>query len=73
MDKQQAFEIVYEELSKHPMYTGKYDTRHAKPNFMYGIASVMEHIAFKAGKLEEYTELYFKNYEKSLEKWGRKE
>lgn len=57
MTKQEAFNIVYKELMCNPMYRGSYDARSTHSDFIYGIASVMETIAYYAGgsdKADEY-------------------
>lgn len=57
MTKQEAFNIVYKELMCNPMYRGSYDARSMHSDFIYGITSVMENIAYYAGgsdKADEY-------------------
>jgi hypothetical protein len=44
MSKEEAYEIVFEDLKKHPLYCGSYDAKHGNEHFMYGIANVMEYI-----------------------------
>lgn len=57
MNKKEAFDIVYKELMCNPVYRGSYDARHSSTDFIYGVASVMETIAYYAGgsdKADEY-------------------
>jgi hypothetical protein len=49
MTTQEAFMLVYKQLMQNPMYRGSYDARNGDEDFMYGIASVMESIAYYAG------------------------
>jgi hypothetical protein len=49
MTTQEAFMLVYKQLMQNPMYRGSYDARNGDNHFMYGIASVMESIAYYAG------------------------
>ena len=41
---------------------------------MYGISTVMEHIAYKAGKehYEEFSKTFFENMEKSVDKANKR-
>ena len=57
MNKKEAFNIVYKELMCNPVYRGSYDARHSSTDFIYGVVSVMETIAYYAGgsdKADEY-------------------
>lgn len=47
MDKREAFDIVFHELIKIPMFTGVYDAKNGKEDYMYGIQVVMERIAYE--------------------------
>ena len=46
MIKKIAYKIVFKELSKYGMLVGKYDAKHSTEDFMYGISTVMEKIAY---------------------------
>lgn len=63
MDKQKAFKIVFEELKKCPLFTGKYDTKNGNPIFMYGVATVMEFIAYQINEEtgDTFSDLFIKN------------
>lgn len=66
MDKSEAYRIVYEDLTKDDwLFTGKYDAENGNKHFMYGIASVMEEIAYEAGRYEEFSEKWDSNIAKS--------
>ena len=45
MDLKQAYQMVFGDLHKCPMFQGKYDTVNGNRHFMYGIETVMEAIA----------------------------
>lgn len=60
MEKTKAFEIVYKELKKVPMFTGKYDALNGSKDFMCGICTVMEYIT---GEINEPT------YEEFSTRW----
>lgn len=70
MDKTEAFRIVYEELTKNPMFCGVFDAKHGNNEFMYGICTVMENIAYHVGEdtYEEYSTLWCDNVVKSIER-----
>lgn len=70
MSKREAFEIVYNELIKNPMFKGTYDAKHGDEHFMYGICTVMEVIAnnISEEKYDEYSTLWVDNMLKSENK-----
>lgn len=67
-----AYKIVLEDLTKGGcgLFVGNYDAKNGNAQFMYGISTVMEHIAYKAGKkeYEEFSKTFFENMEKSVDK-----
>lgn len=72
MSKQEAFKIVLEDLTKSGcgLFVGQYDAKNGSDKFMYGISTVMEHIAYKAGKkeYEEFQKIFFENFQKSVDR-----
>ena len=72
MNKQEAFKIVLEDLTKCGcgLFVGEFDATNGSEQFMYGISTVMEHLAYKAGKkeYEEFQKTFFENFEKSVDK-----
>lgn len=72
MNKQEAFKIVLEDLTKGgcDLFVGWYDAKNGSEHFMYGISTVMEHIAYQAGKkeYEEFQSMFFENMRKSVDK-----
>lgn len=67
-----AYRIVYNDIVRNgpPMFMGCYDSKNGSVHFMNGIATVMEFIAgnISEAMLEEYENIQFANFEKSLKK-----
>jgi len=65
----EAYKLVFEDLKKCDMFIGKYDAKNGNTNFMYGIGTVMENIAYtiseEVGK--EYSDLFSENMQASKE------
>ena len=59
------WEVVYEGLAQIPLFCGTYDAKNGSKEFMHGVSTVMESIAMKAGKQEEFDEMFLKNILKS--------
>lgn len=56
MEKIEAYRIVYEDLTKDDwLFTGKYDAENGNKHFMYGVATVMEKIAYEAGEYDNFS------------------
>ena len=76
MDKQEAYKIVLEDLTKCGcgLFVGQYDAKNGSEQFMYGISTIMEHIAYKAGKREydEFINTFFENMKKSVDKANKR-
>ena len=69
MNKQEAFKIVYNELTKRSnLFCGKFDSKNGSFDFMLGIELVMEYIAYEAGHGQEYEGLFERNFSKSLQR-----
>ena len=58
---------VINEISAVPMFRGIYDAKNGEEEFMYGVLTVIEYIANKAGNAS-YPEMFLKNMAKSEEK-----
>lgn len=74
MNKTDAYYIVYKDLTEDiGMFTGVYDAKNGKPEFMHGIATVMEYIAYQVGDdcYEAFCDKFCENMRKS-EKRARK-
>ncbi len=72
MTEREIFEAVYLELRQNPLLTGHYDAKNGNEHFMYGIQTVMEAIAVRAGRnyYEDFSNEFIRNMIKSEEKAG---
>ena len=70
MFKKLVYKIVLNDLCKCDMFIGKYDAKNGKDDFMYGISTIMEAIAYsvseKAG--DNFVDVFLKNMEESEDK-----
>lgn len=69
-EAREAYKIVLEKLKQTPLFCGKYDALNGNINFMYGIRTVMEIIAFNAGEFENFESEFSENLLDSLVKSG---
>lgn len=70
-DKSEAYRIVFEDLTSiDGLFTGRYDHKHGKEAFMYGISTVMESIAAHVSDecYEAFQKRFFDNMVKSEER-----
>lgn len=67
MSKREAYRIVLKDLKKCDLLCGKYDALNGDEDFMYGIETVMEVIAVKAGDLS-FDDLFLANMDLSVRK-----
>lgn len=68
---QNAYKIVYNDiLEKGGLFTGNFDSKNGSKNFMYGICTVMEFIAYNASEQDynDFGEIWLENFTKSLDK-----
>ena len=68
MSDVEMFRGVYNELVECNLFTGRYDAKHGDDAYMYGIATVMEFIADKAGYLDEFQQMFDYNMRESEER-----
>ena len=73
MLKRLAYKIVYDNLTKPSacgLFVGKYDAKNGNENFMNGIWTLMEYIAYKVSEKngDKFNELFLDNLEKSEQK-----
>lgn len=70
MNKKEAFEIVFDNLTKVDLFMGKYDAEYGSENLMYGISTVMEYIAYNIGEevYQSFENEFIKNMIKSENK-----
>lgn len=73
MLKRLAYKIVFNDLKKINMYCGVYDAKNGSRDFMYGLWTIMEHIAYEADKrrVDEFNGLFSDNMDRSKEKAKR--
>ena len=67
MFKKLAYRIVLKDLCKCNLFIGKYDVKNGKEDFMYGISTVMEEIAYSVNNNvgDRFTDIFLKNMIKS--------
>lgn len=72
MDKRDAYRIVYNDILNLGvgLFVGKFDAKHGSENFMHGIATVMDHIAYESSEAdyESFQKIWLDNFQKSLDK-----
>lgn len=76
MNKQEAYEIVYKDLvskNNSGLFRGKYDARNGSRDFMFGIQTVIENIAFHVGEpvSNSFSDMFTHNMVLSEEKAER--
>lgn len=74
MDKTEAYKIVFEDLKKCELFTGKYDARHGSEKYMHGISIVMNVIALGVSEnvYDEFDTMFINNMIESEVKAGIK-
>ena len=72
---QDAYRIVYNDIlnSECGLMVGIYDAKNGNENFMRGISTVMEWIAYRVSEAdgEAFAELFIKNMAKSIDKQSK--
>lgn len=70
MTKQDAYKIVYNDILNRDigLFLGRFDAKNGKPEFMYGIGTVMEFIALECSEedYEDFQQIWFENFQKSI-------
>lgn len=63
MTKKEAYQIVLDDLSKCNLLIGTHDAKNGKENFMHGIYTVMEVIAYKVDEEtgNKFSDMFIKN------------
>ena len=71
MTKQEAYKIVYNDILNRDigLFLGKFDAKNGKPEFMYGISTLMEFIAYESSEkyYDDFQEIWFENFKKSID------
>lgn len=74
MTKQDAYRIVYNDILNRDigLFLGTFDAKNGNQDFMYGIFTLMEFIAYECSEMdyEDFQEIWFENFQKSLDKAG---
>lgn len=65
--KKKHFRTVLNKLSSEPLFMGRYDAINGDDNYMYGIAAVMDLIAYEAG-CDDFQDVFVQNLLKSKER-----
>lgn len=70
MEKAEIYKTVLEDLVECPMFLGVYDAKNGSEQFMYGVQTVMEFIAYNCGEeiYNEFEEIFLENLQKSVDK-----
>ena len=63
MTREEMIKDLIEEMSKCGLFIGKYDTKHCKGNFMYGVLTVMEYLTNEVSEeyRDEFTDIFLQN------------
>lgn len=66
--KEEAYRTVFDDLNQINLFTGIYDAKHGKREYMYGVFVVMEHIARGISEecYEQFSDTFFENMRQSL-------
>ena len=71
MTKQEAYKIVYNDILNRDigLFLGRFDAKNEKPEFMYGISTLMEFIAYESSEkdYDDFQEIWFENFQKSID------
>lgn len=69
---QDAYRVVYNDIlnSGCNIFTGNYDAKNGSEQYMYGVSTVMEWIAYKVNEEtgNDFSDLFTKNLIKSIDK-----
>lgn len=73
MTEKEAFIIVLHKLMEHPMFIGAYDAKNGSEDFMSGVSTVMEDIAYSISDEigDKFNKLFSCNMALSQLKSGR--
>ena len=71
MTKQEAYKIVYNDILNRDigLFLGRFDAKNGKPEFMYGISTLMEFIACESSEkdYDDFQKIWFENFQKSID------
>ena len=63
MTREDIIKDLIEEMSKCGLFIGKYDARNGNENFMHGINTVMEYLAYEVSREygDNFSDMFIKN------------
>ncbi len=71
MTKHEAYKIVYNDILNRDigLFLGRFDAKNGKPEFMYGIITLMEFIAYESSEkdYDDFQKIWFENFQKSID------
>lgn len=71
MTKQEAYKIVYNDILNRDigLFLGSFDAKNGKSEFMHGINTLMEFIAYESSKkdYDGFQKIWFDNFQKSID------
>lgn len=71
MTKQEAYKIVYNDILNRGigLFLGQFDAKNGKPEFMYGISTLMDFIAYESSEkdYDDFQIIWFENFQKSID------
>ena len=71
MTKQEAYRIVYNDILNRGigLFLGQFDAKNGKPEFMYGISTLMDFIAYESSEkdYDDFQKIWFENFQKSID------
>lgn len=72
MTKQDAYKIVFNDILNRDigLFLGRFDAKNGKTEFMYGISTLMDFIAYESSEVDydNFQKIWFENFEKSIDK-----
>ena len=72
MTKQDAYRIVYNDILNRDigLFLGRFDAKNGKSEFMYGIGTLMDFIAYESSEADydDFQKIWFENFQKSIDK-----
>lgn len=71
MTKQEAYRMVYNDILNRGigLFLGQFDAKNGKPEFMYGISTLMDFIAYESSEkdYDDFQKIWFENFQKSID------
>ena len=71
MTEHEAYKIVYNDILNRDigLFLGRFDAKNGNPEFMYGIITLMEFIAYESSEkdYDDFQKIWFENFQKSID------